>query len=116
MTNLYKTLTQALSVILFFSFNASSYAQDRVDDQLLVLYNFMEGQGAYVNDISGNGSPMILHIDEPNNTNWLMGGGLEITSPTIIKSFVQADKINEDIPLTNEMTLEVWIKPANTKS
>lgn len=113
MTKLYKTLTLALPVILLLISNAPLFAQDRVDDDIQLLYNFMEGQGAYINDISGNGSPMILHIEDPENTNWLSGGGLEITSPTIIKSFSHADKVNFSIPQSGELTMEAWIKPSN---
>ncbi len=106
MPKLYQTLTQALPVILLLISNAPLFAQDRVDDDLQLLYNFLEGQGAYINDISGNGSPMILHIEEPENTNWLPGGGLEITSPTIIKSFSHAAKANFSIPQSGELTME----------
>ncbi len=90
-----------------------SSAQERVEDDLLVLYNFGEGQGAYVNDISGNGTPLTLKIHDTNNINWIPGGGIDIDAPTLIKSFVAAEKITDAVQNSGAITMEAWIDPAN---
>ncbi|MEZ6083517.1 MAG: LamG domain-containing protein [Phycisphaerae bacterium] len=72
------------------------------------------GTGTTVKDTSSFGSPLDLTITEPSDVSWIGGGGLEITSSTIIASGVAATKIYNALTETDEMTLEVKFAPANT--
>jgi len=78
----------------------------------LVLYNFNEGNGSHVYDVSGNGTPLNLIIDDTGNTRWLQGGGLAIDRPTLIRTTVPARKITDAIKISNAFTIEAWVKPA----
>lgn len=71
------------------------------------------GTGTAVKDTSSFGSPLDLTITEPSDVSWIGGGGLEITSATIIESGVAATKIYNALTATDEMTLEVKFEPAN---
>jgi len=86
---------------------------NRVTDGLLVLYDFQNGSGNIVYDISGVGIPMDLTIDNPNNVNWIPGGGLSVNSSTIISAAIDT-KLFAASTASNEVTIETWIKPANT--
>ena len=46
----------------------------RVTDGLQVLYNFAEGEGSVVHDVSGVGTPIDLTIANPAATTWIYGG------------------------------------------
>ena len=89
-------------------------APDRVTDDLLVLYEFLEGSGDTVADTSGNGTPLNLTIANPGNTSWTSGGGLSIDSPTVVSSSIAAAKISSAVVASDEITVEAWVAPANT--
>ena len=80
----------------------------------LLQYTFREGGGEVVHDVSGNGKPLNLEIEKPGAVRWLPEGGLRVHSPTRIASAAAADKIVQVIGRSGEMTLEAWVKPANT--
>ncbi len=83
----------------------------RVSENLQVLYNFSNGEGSEVSDISGVGAPMTLYISrEGVTTEWIKGQGLRVTENTIISNMGTATKLLEALPETNEITLEVWVK------
>ncbi|KPJ78044.1 MAG: hypothetical protein AMJ54_05645 [Deltaproteobacteria bacterium SG8_13] len=86
----------------------------RVTSDLQVLYDFTEGSGATVNDVSGAGAPLNLTIADPGNVTWIPGGGLSVDASTIIASAGPASKIITAAQASNEMTIEAWISPANT--
>jgi len=87
---------------------------DRVTSGLLALYLFDEGSDSTCHDVSGVGQPLNLTIQDPSAVNWIDSAGLQINSPTIIKSDSMAAKIVEGCMSTNELTIEAWISPANT--
>lgn len=93
---------------------ANNCPTNRVDDGLLVLYQFTEGSGTTITDVSGYGSPENLTIEDADHVTWLSGGGLIVQSSTIIKSAGAATKIIDAVTATNEITMEVWVQPANT--
>ncbi|MCB0762332.1 MAG: LamG domain-containing protein [Flavobacteriales bacterium] len=107
------SLAKVLFVNLLVSISTSLFAQDRVADDLLVLYNFGEGNGVYVHDISGVGTPLTMKILDGSSTNWLPGGGLEITAPSLVQSFAQADKVYEACTQSNAISMECWVIPDN---
>ena len=85
-----------------------------VGDGLLVLYTFNEGVGSTVRDLSGVGAPLDLQIQDSASVQWLSGGGLSVAQSTLIVSSTAASKIISGIKATNELTVEAWIRPANT--
>jgi parallel beta-helix repeat protein len=86
----------------------------RVTGDLQVLYNFQEGSGSSVNDVSGVGTPLNLTIADPGNVTWIPGGGLSVDASTIIASAGPASKIITAAQVSNELTVEAWVAPANT--
>lgn len=86
----------------------------RVTNGLQVLYTFAENGGNLVGDVSGIGSPLNLQIANVNAVSWLNGGGLAINSPVLISALSDETKILTACKASNELTLEAWIKPANT--
>ncbi len=86
-------------------------ATNRVNDGLVVLYDFKEGSGNIVHDKSGFGEPLDLKIKDESKVSWILEQGVELTSPTIIQSNDLADKIYDACKSTNEITIETWILP-----
>ena len=87
-------------------------AGGRVTAGLQVLYNFTEGSGTTVHDISGVGSPLNLTIDEATSVRWLPSA-LAVDVPTMIVSATPATKIINAVRASNAITIEAWITPAN---
>jgi len=54
-----------------------------------------------------------LTIYDPDNVNWIAGGGLAVNSTAVITSTGAATKVIEACKSSNEITVEAWIKPAN---
>jgi hypothetical protein len=93
---------------------AFSYASDpRVSGGLLLLYRFSTGSGTTVFDVSGVGSPMDLNIPPSGNAEWLVGGGLALNGPAFI-SAASDTKLASNLGASNELTVEAWVRPANT--
>ncbi|AFY58916.1 hypothetical protein Riv7116_6589 [Rivularia sp. PCC 7116] len=84
----------------------------RVDAGLLALYNFDEGSGDTVFDVSGVGTALNLQIDNVSRTSW-GNGVLNINAPNLIASNGTADKLIDGITATQEITLEAWVTPEN---
>ncbi len=85
-----------------------------VTSNIIAEYNFSEGTGSVVNDVSGFGTPLNLTIQNPANTTWVTGCGLRINSSTRIASTGNATKIRTALQATNAMTVEAWVQAANT--
>ncbi|MCB0212254.1 MAG: hypothetical protein KDJ52_23135 [Anaerolineae bacterium] len=85
----------------------------RVQDNLIALYTFEEGSGLIVKDVSGVGEPIDLNIKNPEAVEWI-DGGVVIKKETIISSASAATKVIDAAKASNEITIEAWIKPANT--
>jgi len=88
-------------------------AGTRVTDGLLVLYTFHEGSGTTVHDVSTIGTPLDLTVDDPSAINWVPGG-LAIHAATLVASEGAAAKVIQAAQTTNELTIEAWLRPANT--
>ena len=86
----------------------------RVNSGLQVLYTFEEGSGTTVHDVSGVGSPLDLTVEDEAAVAWMPAGGLSINSSTIVSSAVAATKIINAGKGSNEISIEAWVKPANT--
>ena len=80
----------------------------------LVLYTFREGSGDVIKDISGTGQPLDLKVENADTVKWLPKGGLVVQKPVLIASSTPGEKINAAVKKSNAITIEAWIKPANT--
>lgn len=85
-------------------------ADDRVIDGLLALYTFHEGTGSEVADVSGVLPPLDLEIANPSRVTW-QPGYLSIDRKTVVRSEGPAIKIITAAMLTNELSIEAWIRP-----
>jgi uncharacterized repeat protein (TIGR01451 family) len=83
-------------------------------DGLQVLYTFKEGSGTTVHDVSGVGAPLDLEMSDGSAVTWVPGGGLAIDSATLIASVGPATKVISACQGSNEITIDAWVKPANT--
>lgn len=83
----------------------------RVSNDLVVLYDFKEGQGQQVRDVSGIGDPLHLKIMNVGGVTW-SDKGLKLNEPVLITSERPASKIINACRSTNEISLEAWIHPA----
>ena len=87
--------------------------QGRVTEGLQALYNFDEGAGSFVRDVSGEGNDLDLQIDDMSGVQWLPGS-LAILAPTRVASAGPATKISQACIAKNEVSVEAWIEPTNT--
>jgi Concanavalin A-like lectin/glucanases superfamily/Bacterial Ig domain len=84
----------------------------RIGTNLQVLYNFGEGTGNTVMDLSGVGTPMNLTIGNPANVTW-QPGRLAINTATLIQSAGAATKVISAVRASNQVTMEAWVIPRN---
>lgn len=84
----------------------------RIGTNLQVLYNFGEGIGNTVMDMSGVGTPMNLTIGNPANVTW-QPGRLAINTATLIQSAGAATKVISAVRASNQVTMEAWVIPRN---
>ncbi len=86
----------------------------RVRSGLIAFYDSQETSGSLVKDRSGVGMPVDLKIENLKNVK-RHRGSLEVTGVNVIRTEKPASKIFESIRRSGQLTLEVWIQPANTK-
>lgn len=89
--------------------------KERVVEGLLAYYDFSSGAGDTVFDRSDTGDPIDLLMDDPTKTAWLECGGLALKEPTTVQSFGSADKIISSVKHSHEITVELWIDPADAQ-
>ena len=82
---------------------------ERVTGGEIALYNFKDGSGNTIHDVSGVGSPLNLTINKSSGVSW-SPVSLQIKDTSMIKSSV-ATKIISAITSSNEFTVELWLKP-----
>ena len=85
----------------------------RTKEHLLVLYDFFEGEGTNIFDVSGVHPPVDLVAGEASSIAWEQNGGLRISTPTLIRSERAATKIYAAVTNSQALTLEAWVIPAN---
>ena len=87
----------------------------RYEANLIAKWEFREGVGNTVADVSGVGDPVPLQI-MPGNVEWVGGYGLEFTGGMAQSVSAASDKIHARIAGPNgsgEYSLEAWVIPAN---
>lgn len=82
----------------------------RVVSGLQVLYDFLSVEGEIIKDRSGVAD---LKIEEPNQVRRSQGA-LEIRGENILQTEKAPEKLIRAIQLSGAVTLEAWIRPANT--
>lgn len=82
-------------------------------DGLLALYDFWDPSGERVMDRSGVDPPLHLRITDPRAVA-RAAGSLEIRRGTLIRSEGPARKVSAAVRRTGEITVEAWLRPANT--
>ncbi|MCB0748063.1 MAG: hypothetical protein KDC90_11435, partial [Ignavibacteriae bacterium] len=87
--------------------------EGRVTSNIQALYTFKEGTGNKVNDVSGVGTPLDLTIYSTAAVAW-DAQGLKINQTPSIITTNSATKITNPVKATNEITIEAWVKSANT--
>ena len=80
---------------------------------LQALYLFNKGDGEFVYDVSGDTEPLNLRIMDSSAVQWLPDGGLRINQPTILQTPIKADRLIQACKISNEISIEAWIKPAD---
>ncbi|NWF91024.1 MAG: hypothetical protein HXY50_16380, partial [Ignavibacteriaceae bacterium] len=96
------------------SLTASLYVKrigNRVLDGMQILYNFDEAGGDIVFDNSGIEPPYNLLIDNPSAATWTPFG-LGVNDKVYMNENPPITKLIDSCKSTNEITIEVWIKPA----
>ena len=83
---------------------------ERVSNDLVLLYLFQEGSGTTINDMSGVGTPLNLQINTPGAVEWTQYG-LNVKSAATITTGIAATKLIDTLTSTNEITIEAWVKP-----
>lgn len=86
----------------------------RVTDGQVVLYDFKEGGGVTVEDVSLVEPALDLTIQDGAAVSWLPAGRLAVNSPTVISSLGAATKVIDAVKASGEISIETWITPANT--
>jgi chitodextrinase len=85
----------------------------RVESNLELLYDFSEGSGTVVHDLTENDAKLNLVINkQATTTEWLEGQGLRVLNPTVIKADRMPEELLNKLAQTNELTVEAWIKQA----
>lgn len=85
---------------------------ERVDNGLVSLYNFEERDGTLVFDVSENGDPMNLLIEDPSTSRW-GESYLETTGVNHIETDGPATKIIDACKASDELTVEGWIQTSD---
>ncbi len=102
-----------LAVICLLLVECSVQAADRVERGLLARYDFREGNGKTIHDRSGVGKPLDLTIDPSSHVRWSKGT-LVVESSSSVASAQPATKIIDAVKKSNAISVEAWLKPANT--
>ena len=85
----------------------------RAEAGLILLYDFDEGSGDTVVDQSGVSPAHDLTIAAPRNVAWA-SDHLTVTSATMLTTTTAATKVADRVVSSGEITVEAWLKPANT--
>ncbi len=85
---------------------------ERASANLQVLYNFEDGSGETISDVSSVGTAIDLTIDDNTLVGWT-DKGLNIHGNSRIKSANIATKIIDACKNSNEITFEAWLLPSN---
>ncbi|MEQ8548060.1 MAG: LamG-like jellyroll fold domain-containing protein [Cyclobacteriaceae bacterium] len=87
-----------------------------IQPNLVASWNFNDGAGTYLRDVSGSGFPGLL--TNTTDANWSIEPGITVSTP--INYALDFDGLNEyvttppyDFSAGSTMTIEAWVKPVN---
>jgi hypothetical protein len=84
----------------------------RVTDDVIALYRFKDSTGGEIADVSGFGMALDLAVVGSGNYE-VTSEGLNLIGDTLISSKMPASKLAEACALTNELSIELWIRSAS---
>jgi hypothetical protein len=84
---------------------------NRIEDNVIALYQFKEGTGSTAFDTSGVAPGM--HLNLSGGVDWVGGWGIDITSGKAQATTTSSRKLHDLITATGEYTIEAWVVPAN---
>lgn len=84
---------------------------ERISTNLLAGYDFSEGAGDTVNDVSGVGSPLDLTITDSSQATWIADA--LVLEGTSIGSNGAATKLIDAVNSAGEFSVEAWLVPAD---
>ena len=95
--------------------SAPAATTGRVTDGLVALYDFSDGSGTVVSDVSGVGTALDLSIPDATAVQWLAGSnGIEVVSGTGRVEAADAPwKILNSVGSTGQITIEAWVTPTD---
>ncbi|MEW5757531.1 MAG: LamG domain-containing protein [Pseudomonadota bacterium] len=85
----------------------------RDDSNVIAKYEFKEGSGNKIYDISGNGINLTLSGSEGTNYNWVGGWGVEFINGRAQASTANSKFLSDSIKATGQYSIEAWVVPAN---
>ncbi len=109
----FRIISRVFLALIFIPLGLTTVRADRVTNGLIALYNFEEGNGDIIHDVSGVEPPLELINNTPSATSWIPGA-LAINNPTILASSGPATKIFNACQSSDEISLEAWVNPFNT--
>jgi hypothetical protein len=84
----------------------------RITDDLIVLYDFRDGDGTRILDVSSTGIPIDVFIQDGGAVTW-SPESLSVDSNTIASSIGPAKRIIDACRSSRAITIEAWIQVAN---
>ncbi len=94
---------------------SGTYSEVAIEDELKLLarYEFNEGSGDVIHDVSGSQTPLDLFIEDRKSIEW-NEEGLYIHQPGLIRSEKPIQSLSQRIYVQQAFTIETWISPGNT--
>ncbi|MEZ5072437.1 MAG: LamG-like jellyroll fold domain-containing protein [Bacteroidales bacterium] len=97
-------------IIYLLNKETEAYQYNRTEYGVQMVYRFDEGGGGTVHDKSASGDPVDLHIDRPEDVEWVPGKGLKMTGNATLSSSVVPRDFLAAIQATDEISIETWIR------
>ncbi len=85
----------------------------RDDTNVIAKYEFKEGSGKTIYDISGNGINLTLSGNQGTDYNWVGGWGVEFISGRAQATTANSKLLSDRIKATGQYSIEAWVVPAN---
>jgi hypothetical protein len=84
---------------------------NRYEDDVIALYEFREGVGSTISDLSGVSPELQLTIS--GDVDWVGGYGIQINDGKAQGSTANSKKLHDRIKFSGEYSIEAWVVPAN---
>ncbi len=84
---------------------------NRYEDDVIALYEFREGTGSTISDLSGVSPELPLTIS--GDVDWVGGYGIQINNGKAQGSTTESKKLHDRLKFSGEYSIEAWVVPAN---